>query len=180
MGLKEKLASKANALKERVGGQEREREDEDRLKQSAQATAVAAKKLAQEVERRAPEADFEDAPTDDRDVADRAKRAGEARAPINAGLHLSKNPREIESFARSSMSVDAGGVGSLGQPHHTERREEPAGFGLDFPDDPDQEREDEMLLGMGLKFAEPSEEAENMDDMGELDFEDPFGVGGGR
>lgn len=68
------------------------------LKDAAENAKTAAR---EELEGAKPDAE-------DKDIADRAREAGEARAPMDAQLDPGGDPREIESFASAGMGGDDG------------------------------------------------------------------------
>lgn len=96
-----------------------------------------------------------DGDDDYRTVAERAERAGQARAPVKSSLALTSDPRQIERFAASGMSVDAAVRGR--------------------GDDGTME---ELVTGMSDPNARREVTDEDGEPRGALDFADPFGVSG--
>lgn len=121
MGLTARLREKAAALKERASDRDRRKD----LKKVGKAGAAGAAKQAKNIGKSAARQAAERAPDPNIDatvgrdrrrksqtevIGERVQRAGEARAPVDAGLHLTGSPRSIEAFAASGMEVDAGGL----------------------------------------------------------------------
>lgn len=76
--------------------------------QAAQAAARGSKAALRRAARAAANADVPEPDEDRREaLARRAERVAQARAPVDASLDVSGNPRQMEQFASSGLSVDA-------------------------------------------------------------------------
>lgn len=113
MALRDKLRKKAQELKSKARS-DIQAADRKISNPEAQAKAKAAAiKQAKKRAKALSEPDLEDAERDKSKVSDRAFESGEARAPMDADLNMTGDPRGMEAFATAGVNLDDQGSESM-------------------------------------------------------------------